>query len=58
MTREEHQNHHVLLHEYLDEIVADYMSNSTALPSKNTILDLMIWSNQQAAQIEHHKGEN
>ncbi len=55
MTKEEHQKHHELLHHYLDEIVADYMTNSIGLPSKNTILDLMMWSNKQAFQIEHHK---
>jgi len=44
----EHRQRHVLLHQMLDELVADYiLHNPTARPSKNTILDLMQWSSTQ-----------
>lgn len=56
MTKEEHQKHHVLLHDYLDEIVSDYISNGTGLPSKNTILDLMRWTDKQAMKVDHNFG--
>ncbi len=38
---------HVLLHGYLDELVADMIRSTHALLSKTTIMELMEWSYRQ-----------
>jgi hypothetical protein len=47
MTREEHKARHALLHQQLDELVADWIRHTTGLPSKCSVLDLMKWSHEQ-----------
>ena len=48
MTREEHIQRHKELHNSLDELVADWISqNKGVLPSKNTVIELMKWSCEQ-----------
>jgi len=47
MTPEEHKKRHQELHQALDELVADFISNTNALPSSTTIFELMKWSNEQ-----------
>lgn len=48
MTHEEHKARHILLHQHLDELVADYVRHtpSTAATqlSKVTVMDLIAWS--------------
>ena len=44
---EEHLYRHVLLHEYLDELVADFIRHTGKLPSRTTMLELMQWSDGQ-----------
>ena len=44
----EHEQRHVELHAALDELLADYLlHNSTALPSKMSVMDLVRWSKAQ-----------
>ena len=54
MNKKEHQERHNLLHEKLDELVADYIEQTkdTAI-SKTPIIDLMIWSGQQKKEVDH-----
>lgn len=47
LTFKEHKARHELLHRHLDELIADWISQTTALPSKASVLDLMEWSHQQ-----------
>jgi len=47
MNEKEHKQRHVELHKALDELLADFISHTTFLPSKTTIFELMRWSHQQ-----------
>jgi hypothetical protein len=49
LTPEQHKARHKLLHENLDELIADWIWQTKALPSKNSILDLIEWSYQQTS---------
>lgn len=42
-----HKERHVLLHECLDELLADFMKHTEKLPSKTPISDLMKWSYEE-----------
>jgi hypothetical protein len=42
-----HRARHVALHRSLDELVADFIGHTGALPSKTSVLDLMQWSFEQ-----------
>ena len=44
---QEHAYRHVLLHEYFDELIADFIRHTGKLPSRTTVLELMQWSAQQ-----------
>ena len=43
----EHKERHVELHKMLDELVADFLSQTNGLPSKTTVMELMKWSYEQ-----------
>jgi len=45
--KEGHKQRHIKLHGYLDELVADWITHTKSLPSKNTVFELMEWSNTQ-----------
>lgn len=47
MTKEEHIKKHKDLHHALDELLADFITHSKALPSKTPILELVRWSSEQ-----------
>ncbi len=47
MTHDEHRERHKMLHKYLDELVADWITHADSLPSKNSVMDLMDWSYEQ-----------
>ena len=47
MTEKEHQERHIKLHEYLDELLADFIAHTEYLPSKTPITTLIEWSYQQ-----------
>jgi len=47
MEIEEHKRIHKELHAALDQLVADWISQTGKYPSKSTVLELMEWSHQQ-----------
>lgn len=47
MTPEEHKQRHIELHKMLDELIADFISQTGKMPSKTTVMELMQWSYQQ-----------
>lgn len=44
---EQHRARHQLLHQFFDELVADWISHTGSLPSKSTVMELLTWSAQQ-----------
>jgi hypothetical protein len=42
-----HKKRHVILHKYLDELIADFINHTHKLPSETTLIELMEWSNKQ-----------
>lgn len=51
---ETHQDRHKLLHERLDELIADWLKNNAGkFPSKETVLELMQWSSRQTKKPDH-----
>lgn len=42
-----HREHHEVLHQYLDELVADWIACTGSLPSRAAIMELMTWSFEQ-----------
>lgn len=50
MTPQEHKDLHIELHQKLDELVADFIRHTDALPSRNTILELIRWSARQTLE--------
>ena len=53
MDIEEHKEIHEKLHLALDELLADYIEhNPEKLPTKSTIMELVIWSHQQVIKPE------
>jgi len=47
MTEEEHKERHKLLHRELDELIADFISQTEKMPSKTNLIELMAWSFEQ-----------
>jgi hypothetical protein len=47
LTPQEHKDRHKLLHDHLDELIADWIWQTTCLPSKSSVMDLMKWSYEQ-----------
>lgn len=45
--RAQHIERHKLLHEHLDELLADFIAHTKALPSKLAIIELVKWSYAQ-----------
>ena len=50
MTKEEHKQRHIKLHENLDELIGDYISQTKKMLSKTTIMELIEWSHQQTIE--------
>lgn len=46
-TKKEHREAHIRLHIALDELVADMIRETTKLPSKTTVMELIQWSSKQ-----------
>lgn len=53
MTKEEHKKRHQKLHKNLDELLADFIENTTFLPSKTPIVTLLKWSHKQTQEPDH-----
>lgn len=47
MTKEEHLNCHIKLHENLDKLVGDYINCTVKTLTRSSIMDLMQWSHEQ-----------
>jgi hypothetical protein len=47
ISTKEHKARHETLHKNLDELVADFLDHTEALPSRTTVMELMEWSHQQ-----------
>lgn len=47
LSPEQHQQRHIELHKSLDELVADFITQTGKLPSKTPLIELMEWSYQQ-----------
>ena len=47
MTPEEHKKRHEELFKSLDELVADFIRHTCALPSKTNLMDFMTWASEQ-----------
>ena len=47
LTEDEHRLRHLALHRALDELLADWLSNTESLPSVASVSDLMDWSHGQ-----------
>jgi hypothetical protein len=59
VTTEEHRQRHIELHKMLDELIADFIAHGeigTHLPSKTSVMELMMWSHQQTINPEPIKG--
>lgn len=50
MDKQEHKERHVMLQKYLDEIVADFINHTEALPSQTSVLELMFWAAAEAKE--------
>lgn len=46
----EHLQKHIELHHALDELVADFLTETGKFPSKSTVIELMEWSYLQTKQ--------
>ena len=55
-----HRKRHILLHKYLDELVADFINHTDKLPSETPLMALMEWSYQQTQELatKNYKGIN
>jgi len=42
-----HKERHIILHQHLDELIADFIGHTKKLPSETTVVELMKWSNEQ-----------
>lgn len=55
MTKDEHRARHLMLHQSLDELLADYLRhNAGALPSTTTVMELLQWSHEQTIEPTRH----
>jgi len=55
MTLEEHKERHNLLHKMFDELLGDFISNTSGGPS-STIMELAKWSHEQTKNPSLPKG--
>lgn len=47
MTHEEHKQRHAELNQALDELVADFITQTGKIPSQTTVMELMTWAHDQ-----------
>ena len=55
MTKAEHKKRHIMLHNKLDELLADFIRHTKAPVSNRRIIDLMHWSHQQTLNPQEIK---
>jgi hypothetical protein len=59
LSRNDHIERHIKLHNALDELVADFVQHTKKMPSTTTIYELMKWSHEQCSEPteeEHDRG--
>ena len=56
MTDLEHKQRHAELHKMLDELVADWITQTHSSPSRSSVMDLLRWATQQAEYPDHDFG--
>ena len=50
-----HKDRHIMLHKYLDELIADFIANTKKYDmSKITVKDLMDWSSRQIEKPDEY----
>jgi len=47
MSIEEHREHHLKLHRALDELLADFITQTGRRPSETTVMEFLTWSSGQ-----------
>lgn len=47
LTEDEHKARHADLHRNLDELVADWIRHTGGMPSRSSVMELMVWSSKQ-----------
>ena len=47
MTKEEHKQIHIELHQAFDQLIADFISHTNKFPSTTTLHELIEWSYEQ-----------
>ncbi|MBL8473819.1 MAG: hypothetical protein JNM98_18660 [Rhodocyclaceae bacterium] len=55
-TYEKHRERHAKLHGMLDELVADWITETGCLPSKSSVMELMQWSYMQTFDPSDKQG--
>lgn len=55
-TFEQHRQRHIELHRSLDELMADWITETEGLPSKCSLLDFFKWSNEQTENPIDRRG--
>jgi len=57
MTRTEHIERHILLHEHFDELLADFITHTGKLPTKTSLTEFISWAFQQTIEPDLKPGE-
>jgi hypothetical protein len=51
MTHAQHRDRHRMLHEHLDELLADYLQQHLGkLPSTTSVMELLVWAHEQTIE--------
>lgn len=58
MEKNEHIIRHKELHKALDELIADWITQTGRRPSEGKIIDLMTWSHEQTINPTEEKNGN
>ena len=55
MTEKEHKEKHKILHQHLDELFADFITNSGVESgfTERPIMELLTWANKQRQEPDH-----
>lgn len=58
MTQDEHRKRHQLLHQMLDELIADFLTCNRGKGLSTTLRELMEWSQGQTVSPTPTEGQN
>ena len=51
MDKEKHKERHKMLHGYLDELLADFITHTGKRPSETPLLEFLQWSHSQTENL-------